>query len=163
MGVVVLMIVLGFLFGGMLLALVFGYQSMEEQRAAQAATSVDARPWASDEKRFFAHVETSAPDPLETERARLVKQLEELLSRENQLAAEFVNEPSFDRLYPNYAAYAAAAVRQMELHVGRESLKAAGFAASPSLEGLFTEMLPLAGLPAGPGARRVGAAELTVN
>ena len=98
----VLTLVLTFLFGGLMLALVMGYRSIEEGRAqpvarpAQAPSVVDVAMIPS----FFAAVEnfSSAGPPVAFDEALLAR-LEQHVRAEHAMVAQFVHFPSIDSLY----------------------------------------------------------------
>lgn len=98
----VLVLVLAFLVGGMLLALVMGYQSIEESRArqdvspAQTLQAADAMMIPS----FFAKVENrNFPGPVTAFDDALLARLEQHVRAEHAMVAQFVHFPSIDSLY----------------------------------------------------------------
>jgi hypothetical protein len=145
MGSIFLAVFLAFLFGSMLLALGFGYRSIEAERAARDAGEVSPRPWASDGPRFFAELEPATTDAFY---ALSVRELEEHLRREHIAAAGFVRRPSVVRLYPRDTGDVDAMTMELERYLRDESRKAAAFVESPSIHGLFLDPGAASGLPA---------------
>jgi hypothetical protein len=98
----VLMLVLTFLFGGLMLALVMGYRSIEESRAQQASRPA-AAPGAVDAVRipaFFAQLENrTPPGPAAVFDEALLARLEQHVRAEHAMVAQFVHFPSVDSLY----------------------------------------------------------------
>lgn len=98
----VLTLVLTFLFGGMMLALVMGYRSIEESRAQQVARPAKA-PSAADVvmvPSFFAKVENrNFPGPATAFDEALLARLEQHVRAEHAMVAQFVHFPSIDSLY----------------------------------------------------------------
>lgn len=98
----VLILVLTFLVGGMLLALVMGYRSIEESRALQAARPATS-PSAADAvmiPSFFAKVENhSFPGSAVAFDEALLARVEEHVRAEHAMVAQFVHFPSVDSLY----------------------------------------------------------------
>lgn len=100
---VVFWIFIGFVFGGIMLALVMGYLSIEEERsreeqtrAAQlrpAATAIAAVP------RFFPEVDAAVPALAQRIDPTLLAELENYVRAEQAVVYQFVNEPSIDALY----------------------------------------------------------------
>jgi hypothetical protein len=98
----VLSLLLGFLFGGMMLALVMGYVSTEQERAEDEQTNLStalvARMTATEH--FFANANNTRG--LRRDDAgddAMVNRLEDYLREEQAVVARFVNEPSVDNLY----------------------------------------------------------------
>lgn len=145
MASIFLAVFLAFIFGSMLLALGFGYRSIEAERAKQEAGEASPRPWASQGHRFFADLEPTSPDALY---ALSVRELEEHLRREHIAAAAFVSRPSLARLYPRDASHADAMTMELERYLRDESLRAAAFVAAPSRDGLFLDPSASMGLSA---------------
>ena len=145
MGSIFLAVFLAFLFGSILLALGFGYRSIEAERAARDAGEASPRLWAKDGRRFFADLEPATPDAFY---ALSVRELEEHLRREHIAAAAFVSRPSVARLYPTDTGYVDAMTVELERYLRDESLKAAAFVAAPSIHGLFLDPGASIGLPA---------------
>ncbi len=97
----VLVLVLSFLVGGMMLALVMGYRSIEESRAqavrpAEALRAADAVMIPS----FFARVENrNFPGSAGAFDEALLTRLEQHVRAEHAVVAQFVHFPSIDSLY----------------------------------------------------------------
>lgn len=97
-GVLVFVLVLGFLFGGLTLALLAGYLSAEKARAAKAVprpahvAHVEAIP------SFFAKAD-ALPAELRAFDEALVARIEKHIREEQALVSEFVEYPSFHSLY----------------------------------------------------------------
>jgi hypothetical protein len=145
MGSIFLAVFLAFLFGSMLLALSFGYRSIEAERAKRDADEASPRPWAKDGPRFFADL---GPAPSDALYALSVRQLEEHLRREHMAVAAFVSRPSVARLYPRDSAHVDAVALEVERYLRDESLKAASFVAAPSTDGLYLDASASIGLSA---------------
>jgi len=98
----VLILVLTFLVGGMLLALVMGYRSIEESRAQLVARPAKA-PGAADVvmiPSFFAKVENrSFPGPDIAFDDALLARVEQHVRAEHAMVEQFVHFPSIDSLY----------------------------------------------------------------
>lgn len=98
----VLVLVLTFLFGGLMLALVMGYRSIEESRTQQAARPAEALR-ATDAMlipSFFAKVENrNFPGPAVAFDEALLTRLAEHVRAEHAVVAQFVHFPSVDSLY----------------------------------------------------------------
>lgn len=99
---VVLTVVLAFLFGGMMLALVMGYRSIEESRAQEVAHPARPRPadvvmvpsfFATAENLPASHRSVVAFDEA------LLARLEQHVRAEQATVAQFVHFPSIDSLY----------------------------------------------------------------
>lgn len=143
-----LMILMVFLLGSLLLILSFAYQSKEEERAASANAEGHLR--ALDGPRFFANLGPAlAADPATTAPAVLVQQLEDHVRREQQVAAEFLHEPSLDRLFPGVAGFVDNVAKELERHLQHENAVVSAFMADPSVEGLLRDIV----LPAPQGTR----------
>jgi hypothetical protein len=101
-GTLVLVVVLTFLVGGMMLALVMGYRSIEESRAQQAVRPAETLQ-AADAMMipsFFAKVENrNFPGPAIAFDDALLARLEEHVKAEHAMVAQFVHFPSIDSLY----------------------------------------------------------------
>lgn len=98
----VLVLVLTFLVGGMMLALVMGYRSIEESRAQQAARPARALQAADAVMipSFFAKMENhNFPGPAVAFDDALLARLEQHVRAEHALVAQFVHYPSVDSLY----------------------------------------------------------------
>lgn len=98
----VLILVLTFLFGGLMLALVMGYRSIEESRAqlveppAKAPTAADIVLVPS----FFAKLETPGfAVPAVAFDDALLARVEQHVKAEHAMVAQFVHYPSIDSLY----------------------------------------------------------------
>lgn len=102
-GTLVLILVLTFLFGGMVLALAMGYRSIEASRAEQQPTRPSAEPRVADVvmiPSFFAKVENrSFPGPASAFDEALLARLEQHVRAEHATVAQFVHYPSVDSLY----------------------------------------------------------------
>ena len=110
-GIIVFSMLLTLLFGGGMLALVFGFLETEKSRALEAATQgVPAQvPEAAEEHSFFAILEEGAAVLKPVAPAdELIDELEAFLKKEQSLVARFVNEPSVHNLYRN--AFASPSV-----------------------------------------------------
>lgn len=86
-------------FGGILMILAFGYRSIEAERARKGEGATTT-PDLAQVPRFFAHLEsneTAAPREAIDESA--VRRFEEYIRNEQSLAADFVSEPTVERLY----------------------------------------------------------------
>lgn len=98
----VLVLFLTFLVGGMMLALVTGYRSIEDSRAQQAARTAPA-PRAADVMvipAFFAKLEDRAVlQPTVAFDDALLVQLEKHVRAEHAMVTQFVHFPSIDSLY----------------------------------------------------------------
>jgi hypothetical protein len=98
-GVLVFVLVLGFVFGGLTLALLLGYRSAEEARAARAAqrpartVHVDAIP------SFFAKADAALPAEMREFDEALLARIEKHIREEQALVSEFVEYPSVHSLY----------------------------------------------------------------
>jgi hypothetical protein len=98
----VLTLVLTFLVGGLMLALVMGYRSIEESRAQPVARPAPA-PSAVDVvliPSFFTAVERVSPaGPALAFDEALLARLEQHVRAEQAMVAQFVHYPSIDSLY----------------------------------------------------------------
>lgn len=98
----VLMLVLTFLVGGMMLALVMGYRSIEESRAQLDARPAKA-PSAADIvgiPSFFGNAEyRDLPGPAFAFDDALLARVEQHVKAEHAMVAQFVHFPSIDSLY----------------------------------------------------------------
>lgn len=98
----VLILVLTFLVGGMMLALVMGYRSVEESRAQRVARPSKA-PAAADVvlvPSFFAKLEPPAfTVPAVAFDDALLARVEQHVRAEHEMVAQFVHYPSIDSLY----------------------------------------------------------------
>lgn len=99
---VVLILVLTFLVGGMMLALVMGYRSVEESRA-QPVERTSKAPTAADVvlvPSFFAKLETPGfTVPAVAFDDALLARVEQHVRAEHEMVAQFVHYPSIDSLY----------------------------------------------------------------
>lgn len=97
-----LVLVLAFLVGGMMLALVMGYRSIEDSRAQNAARPAIA-PHAFDAvmvSSFFADAkDRPVPGPAIAFDEALLTRLEQHVRAEHATVAQFVHFPSVDSLY----------------------------------------------------------------
>lgn len=99
--IIVLSLLLGLLFGGMMLALVMGYINTEQERAKESSRAAAA---AADRvaglPQFFwdpnAEQPTAENEGVDDD---LVGQFEDYLRKEQAAVVRFVNEPSLDNLY----------------------------------------------------------------
>ncbi len=99
---IVLALVLTFLFGGMMLALVMGYRSIEESRALQSERPAETLRAADAVlvPGFFAKVENrNFPGPAIAFDEALLTRLEQHVRAEHAVVAQFVHYPSIDSLY----------------------------------------------------------------
>lgn len=98
----VLILVLTFLFGGLMLALVMGYRSLEESRAQLVAPPAKP-PTAADVvlvPSFFAKLETPGfTVPAVAFDDALLARVEQHVKAEHAMVAQFVHYPSIDSLY----------------------------------------------------------------
>ena len=99
-GVIVFVLVVGFLFGGLTLALVAGYLSAESARAAksargdaQVARAVEAIP------SFFGKADAVRPPEVREFDEALLARIEKHIRDEQVLVSEFVEYPSVHSLY----------------------------------------------------------------
>ena len=100
-GVIVFGLVLGFLFGGLTLALTMGYLSAEEARAAKQAQRPGHVVRAAEGlPSFFAKLDQGAlpPEMREFDEALLAR-IESHIREEQALVSEFVEYPSINSLY----------------------------------------------------------------
>jgi hypothetical protein len=102
---IVLVLFLTFLVGGMMLALVMGYRSIEESRGRiehRPARHVQAAPFALAvaSRGFFESTADRAPvSPAITFDDALIAQLEKHVRAEQAMVSQFVHFPSVDSLY----------------------------------------------------------------
>jgi hypothetical protein len=87
-----------FLFGGMLLILIFGAQSREAEREAARRDARQARLHLARIPRFFVVNQPARPQG-EKPHDAFAAQLEQYLEAEQVLADQFVSEPSLESLY----------------------------------------------------------------
>jgi hypothetical protein len=98
-GVLVFVLVLGFVFGGLTLALLLGYLSSEEARAVKTGqrparvAHVDAIP------SFFAKADAALPAEMREFDEALLVRIEKHIREEQALVGEFVEYPSVHSLY----------------------------------------------------------------
>ena len=94
-----------FLFVAMFVALLFAYQSAEEERKAREE-GAGALAAAIDGPRFFAHVGEESPAAAAGYAgyvAVVVREMERHIRRESESVAGFVSEPSLERLFETAA------------------------------------------------------------
>ncbi|MCX6539388.1 MAG: hypothetical protein NT151_10730 [Acidobacteria bacterium] len=101
---IVLVLAMGFLFGGMVLMLAMGYQDTEQKRALQAkARQAEAVQQAAAMMvalpGFFAPPHAIQPPTMVVFDDALVNRLEHHVRLEQTLVAQFVHHPSLDNLY----------------------------------------------------------------
>jgi len=87
-----------FLFGGMLLILIFGAQGIEAEREATRREARKARPQLARIPRSFVVSQPARPQGEKSHDA-FAAQLEQYLEAEQMLADQFVSEPSLESLY----------------------------------------------------------------
>lgn len=100
--ILVLSLLLAFVFGGMMLALVMGYMNTEQERAKQnARAAAAAAERVASLPQFFRDPNARQPTTTEDDHLAndLVGQFEHYLQAEQAAVARFVNEPSIDNLY----------------------------------------------------------------
>ena len=87
-----------FLFGGMLLILIFGAQQVEAQLKEKECEAARLRAEGARIPRFFVVHQPPAPRPAAGDEA-LAFQVQQYLEAEQMLADEFVLHPSIESLY----------------------------------------------------------------
>jgi hypothetical protein len=94
-------VLMTFMFGGMMLALVMGYAETERTRQKESQQSTDGVARAVESvPRFFAPLDAPVQAAsLSGNHDEFVDHLEGYLKAEQALVARFVNEPTVDNLY----------------------------------------------------------------
>jgi hypothetical protein len=136
MAAALLIILMVFLVGSVFLMLSLAYRSMEEERTASAHAAGHLH--ALNGPRFFANLGSDmTADPAAIAPALVVQRLEEHVRQEQRAVAEFANEPSMDRLFPDAAGIVDMLTRELEHRLRHDIEATSAFVAEPSVEGLF--------------------------
>ena len=108
----------GFVFGAMMLMMVFGYQRIEQERAA--SENAQRAEQVLDQPRFFANLATATSvGPVPTVPPHLIERLEQRLRSEYQNASRFASQPTMEGICPDYSAYVDAVARELRALEGR--------------------------------------------
>lgn len=106
-GVIVLVLVLTFMFGGLLLALVMGYRSIEDSRIGLTPKQPAIRAVVTEEiaaHSFLPKADRIPPVPTITFDDALLARLERHVRAEQAVVSQFVHYPSVDSLYSHSGA-----------------------------------------------------------
>jgi len=142
-----LLLFLGCLTGFTLLILVFGYRTIEEERAREEAEARASAELPQMTRSFFAAPAraSGAPEAVPVDDS-VVESVEKYLHDEQLLASRFVEEPSAERLHvhsqwsilPNDSMFEG-----VEQLLSRERELAEEFVSNPSVESLYGQAHPL--------------------
>ena len=136
---VLLIILVTVLFSSLYLMLWFGYRNSEEERAANENAAEHLQ--ALDGPRFFANLGPDlTADPATIAPAALIQHFEDHVRQEREVVAEFVNEPTMERLFPDATGLADTMARDLEHRIRHDVAATRGFFAEPSVEMLFRDL-----------------------
>lgn len=131
----------GFVFGAMFLMMLFGYQKIEQERAASEDAHVAEQ--VRDRPRFFANLTPGASvSPVPVVPAHVIERLEQRLRFDYQDASRFASQPTMEGICPDYSAYVDAVASELERHIQRENAATMAFVAEPTVERLCSDAGP---------------------